>query len=137
MAINIRGLKESLKGVDEVLDQVTSEELEVKDIRELSEIAGQKYKLEVVLENWNDQHQEERRLRKKVAWTILVTLLIQIFLINLSFFLIGFGWMEVEQWLATSFILAVFVEIISLTLIVLKYLFPDIAGEMIAMVKSL
>lgn len=99
------------------------------------ENTGQKFK--IILTAWEVQQKEERNLRRKFALAILIVLLVQIMAINVAFFLIGFKKMEVEKWVATTFIIAVFSEIVSMTLIVLRYLFPKASKELMELVQKL
>lgn len=114
---------------------VTSDDLDTYKTYNEVQNTNQKYK--IILEAWEAQHREERDLRRKFAIAIFIVLLLQIVAINVTFFLIGFKKMEVEEWVATTFIIAVFSEIVSMTLIVLRYLFPKASKELMELVQKL
>ncbi len=89
------------------------------------------------MDAWREQHSEERKMRKEFATAIIVALFAQILIINTSFFLIGFNVIVVPQWVATTFIVSVFTEIISMTMLVLRYLFPKVGSEVRKLIKNL
>ncbi|UOQ74036.1 hypothetical protein [Hymenobacter cellulosilyticus] len=61
----------------------------------------------------------------------------QILLVNTCFFLIGFNVLHVDADLSKIFVLAVFAEIVSMVLIVLRYLFPQVGTEFLQLIKEL
>jgi len=103
----------------------------------LREIEDKSHKLRTVLEAWEKQQHEERSLRQSYAKKLLVALFVQMGLVNLAFFAVGFGWLVVEQWVANTFILGVFAEIAAMTLIVIKYLFPKIGADVLGLIEKL
>lgn len=121
--------------VKQVGSQVTSDQVDT--YKTFNEVQNTNQKYKIILTAWEAQHREERNLRRKFAIAIFVVLLIQILAINVTFFLIGFKKMEVEKWVATTFIIAVFAEIVSMTLIVLRYLFPKASKELMELVQKL
>ncbi len=102
----------------------------------LEEIRNRSQKLQIILNTWNTQQTEERNLRRTYAKWLLIALFSQIVLINAAFFLIGFGLMAVEKWVATTFIIAVFFEISALLLVVVNYLFPKVGSELIKLLEK-
>lgn len=102
----------------------------------LEEIRNRSQKLQIILNTWNTQQTEERNLRRTYAKWLLIALFSQIVLINAAFFLIGFGLMTVEKWIATTFIIAVFFEISALLLVVVNYLFPKVGSELIKLLEK-
>ena len=130
------GLSKELS--DKVLSfgaSVTKDDVDV--YARIHEVENKSYKLRRVLAAWEHQHSEERALRKTYAKWLLVILSVQALLINVAFFLIGFGWLVVEQWVATSFIVAVYGEVAAMTLIVVKYLFPDVRPDVLNLIEDL
>jgi len=103
----------------------------------LREIEDKSYKLRTVLEAWERQQSEERALRQGYAKKILIALFVQMGLVNIAFFAMGFGWLAVEQWVANTFILAVFGEIGAMALIVIKYLFPEVGMDVLGLIEKL
>lgn len=127
--------------VEEIGEAVYSnKELDEKKIsgyERLTKAKDQSFKLQTLVGAWQRQNKAERKLRQKVAWCILVALGIQIILVNVTFFLIGFKEIVVDENLAKIFILAVFAEIVSMVLIVLRYLFPITGNEFLQLIKEL
>lgn len=127
--------------VEEIGEAVYSnKELDEKKIsgyERVTKAKDQSFKLQTLVSAWQRQNKAERKLRQKVAWCILVALAIQIILVNTTFFLIGFKVIAVDENLAKIFILAVFAEIVSMVLIVLRYLFPITGNEFLQLIKEL
>jgi hypothetical protein len=121
--------------VSEIGGPVTSEQ--ISNIGKLTEISDKSFKLRTVVNAWQNQHSEERIMRRGFAIAILIALFIQIAAINTAFFLIGFKIISVERWVSTTFIISVFVEIVSMTMLVLRYLFPKMGTELMQLVKNI
>jgi hypothetical protein len=118
----------------------SNEELDEKKIagyERVTKAKDQSFKLTTLVNAWQRQNKAERKLRQKVAWCILVALAVQIILVNVTFFLIGFKVMVADAELAKIFILAVFAEIVAMVLIVLRYLFPQTGNEFLQLIKEL
>jgi hypothetical protein len=103
-----------------------------KDIdtyRQLREIDDQSKFLRTVVNTWQKQQNQDREMRKSYAFWLMVGLAIQAAIVNLVFFLIAFGKVEVDPWTARTFIVAVFTEIAALALIVVKYLYQPTSDQ--------
>ena len=123
-------LPESIKPlVLSVGAKVTSAEL--SNYATLRTIEDRSFKIRTLVNAWEHQHTEERDLRKTYGRWILVGLLAQMISVNLAFYLIGFGVMKVEVWMANSFIMAVFGEIAAMSFFVIKHLFPKVESELL------
>jgi len=109
---------------------------QIDDYERLEGIRNRSQKLQIILTTWETQQTEERNLRKTYAKWLLIALFTQIVLINAAFFLIGFGFMVVERWVATIFIVAVFFEISALLLVIVNYLFPKVGSELIKLLEK-
>jgi len=103
----------------------------------LQEIFDKSAKLQRILEAWERQHTEERSMRRTYAKWLLIALFIQAFIVNVAFFAIGFGYLTVSEWVANSFILAVFGEIAAMTFFIIKYLFPKTSADVLATLEKL
>jgi hypothetical protein len=114
---------------------VSPDEIEVYG--RYQEIADRSAKLRTILAAWERQHTEERQMRQRYARWLLVGMFIQMALVNFAFFAIGWGWIQVSQWVATSFILAVFGEISGMVFFIVKYLFPKVSSDVLATVEKL
>lgn len=125
-------LKEKIISIGESL----TDSSQIDDYEKLERIRNRSQKLQIILNTWETQQTEERNLRKTYAKWLLIALFTQIILINAAFFFIGFGFMTVEKWVATTFIVAVFLEISALLLVVVNYLFPKVGSELIKLLEK-
>ena len=121
--------------VKEIGSAVTSDDVDT--YRQIREIEDKSYKLKIVLDAWKAQKKEERKWRNIYAGVLLGFLFIQIVVVNVSFFLIGAGKLKVEEWVANTFIIAVFGEVASMTLVIVRYLFPKTGEEFPKIIEGL
>lgn len=136
MAQNIIDTFRISKGqIEEIGSAVTSDDIDT--YRQIREIEDKSYKLKIVLDAWKAQKKEERKWRNIYAGVLLLFLFIQIVIVNVSFFLIGAGTLKVEEWVANTFIIAVFGEVASLTLVIVRYLFPKTTEEFPKIIEGL
>lgn len=91
-------------------------------------IEDESYELRTIVASWEKQQSDERDLRNRYAKWLVIALFIQIAIINIAFFLMGFSLITVERWVASSFIVGVFVEVTGMTFVVVRYLFPTQHG---------
>lgn len=103
----------------------------------LEDIRNRGRKLRTVLKAWETQQREERGLRRFYAKGLLVALFAQILLVNAAFFAVGLGYLTVDKWVATTFIMAVFAEIVALVTVVNKYLFPKVGSEVLDLIEKM
>ena len=103
----------------------------------IQEITDKSKKQSTILEAWERQHSEERKLRKTYAQWLLIGLFVQMLLVNAAFLAIGLKWIQVDKWVASAFILAVFSEIASMTFFIIKYLFPKVSSDVLATLEKL
>ena len=103
----------------------------------MEDIRNRSRKVQTVLDTWETQQTHERALRSRYANYLLVVLSLQIVLINIAFFCIGLGYLVIDKWVATTFIMAVFFEITTLVLVVIKYLFPKVGTEVLDLIEKL
>ena len=122
--------------VESIGSPVTNEDVEIYE--RIRRIEDSSYSLRTVMVAWEKQQTEERNLRSRYAKWLVIVLSLQIVVINIAFFLIGFGWLNIEEWVASSFIVGALLEISSMIFVVVRYLFPtnirislprDIQGE--------
>jgi len=114
---------------------VEPEDIDVYD--KLSAIHDRSKKLRTILKAWNSQQNADRELRKKYAHWILVGLSAQILLAMVVLFFIGFGLMNLPEWVAAVFFAGVFTEIVGLTTLVMRYLFGDRGSELLKLVEQI
>jgi len=115
--------------------QVTSKDID--SYGKFRDIENKALKLQRLLKTWTAQQEAERKLRKTYATWLLVALSAQVVLINLAFFLLGLKVLNVEVWVANTFIIAVFTELASMTWFVVKYLFPKDSQGLLNLIEKL
>lgn len=110
---------------------------DIDHFERIEDIRNRSRKLKTVLTAWETQQKEERGLRRTYANYLLAALFLQILLINGAFFGIGAGYLVVEKWVATTFIMAVFFEVVALVLVIVKYLFPKVGSEVLNLIEKI
>ena len=73
----------------------------------------------------SDERRNNRRLRLIYAGAMLALFFMQIVAVNAFAFLIGFGIIEVDRWVATTFVGGTLGQVSGMTVVVLRYLFPS------------
>jgi hypothetical protein len=114
--------------------EVTSKDIDAYS--KYQDIGHKEKKLDTVLKAWTAQEDEYRKARKRYANCILGALLVQGIVVNVAFFLIGNKKIEVDPWVANSFILGVFAEMATLSLVVFKYFFPSSPSSLVSLVEK-
>lgn len=104
---------------------------------QLQEIQDKSFRMRTVVNAWERQQTSERELRNRYAKWLLITLSVQMMFVNVAFFMLGLGYLSVEKWVATTFIMTVFGEVAAMTFIVVKYLFPEGASAVLALIERL
>lgn len=96
--------------------RVTSEDIDTYDRLEqlASRSAGQR---------------SERNLRLIYGWALLVLLSVEIVSVLAIAFLIGFQVIELDRWVATTFIGGTFTQVSGLAFLIVRYLFPVRPGD--------
>ena len=127
---------------DDLRDRVIDVVSEVKpsdldNYERIQNIENKRTKLNTLLQAWGKQQNEERALRAKYAKWLLSGLFVQMVLVDATFFAIGMKWLAVDQWVASSFILAVLADIGAMTTIVTKYLFPKQNSDILDIIEKL
>lgn len=112
--------------VQSIGEPVTNDDVTIYE--RVRRIEDASYELRTIVASWEKQQSDERDLRNRYAKWLVIALFIQIAIINIAFFLIGFGLITVERWVASSFIVGVFFEVTGMTFVVVRYLFPTQHG---------
>lgn len=110
---------------------------DIDHLERMEDIRNRSRKIKTVLSAWETQQKEERGLRRTYANYLLAALFLQILLINAAFFGIGAGYLVVEKWVANTFIMAVFFEVVALVLVIVKYLFPKVGSEVLNLIEKI
>ena len=121
--------------VVEVRKEVTPEDVD-SWIR-LQGAEDRRYKLRTVVEAWDSQQTEDRKMRRRYAKVFMWIIGLQILAINTAFFLIGFGIITIGKMTLEVFFVSVFAEIVSMTLVILKYLFPKLGTELLKLLENM
>ena len=110
---------------------------EIEPWARLREVEDRSYRLRTLVQAWEHQQREERRLRRDYASRLLWIWIVQALAVNLSFALIGLRILVVDQWVASAFILSVFAELVGMVLIVMRYLFPKGGDSLLNLLERL
>ena len=71
----------------------------------------------------------ERTLRLTYGWALLILLSVEIVSVLVIAFLIGFEAIELDRWVATTFIGGTFTQVSGLAFLIVRYLFPVRSGD--------
>jgi hypothetical protein len=123
------------KLIKSIGDTVTPPDID--SYERIQKIQDSSFRLRTILNAWEKQQMEERALRRRYASWLLIGLFIEVMIANVGFFFIGFGLINVSEWIANAFIVGVFGEIAAITLIVVRYLFPQTGKEILDMIQKL
>jgi hypothetical protein len=103
----------------------------------MQKVEDSSFRLRTILNAWDKQQSEERSLRRTYASWLLVGLFLELIIANIAFLCVGLGMLVVPQWVASTFFVGVFGEILGLTVIVVRYLFPKVGDELLQMIQKL
>jgi len=109
-------------GVLGITSEIQPEHLE--NARILQTMRDDSWALQAVVTAWKDERDLDRSLREKYAQATLLGLGVEIVFAIVSFFLIGSGCLKVDQWVANTFFVVVFMQIAAAAHAIIKYLFP-------------
>ena len=76
-------------------------------------------------------------MRGRYASYLMIAMAAQMVAINVVFVLMGCGKLTFEPWTGRTFVMAVYIEVIALIHIVVKYLFAPSGSEMLRLAASL
>ena len=107
---------------EQIQEQVKEES---KHIAETWEQQNKTYKLKYVLNIWSTSHKEELNMKRIVAIVIFSLLIFEMILVGIAFFFMGFKLIEIETWVAETFIAGIIIQIFAIATIVVKGLFPQ------------
>ena len=80
------------------------------------------------LHSRTEGERDDRRLRLVYGITLLALLSSQIIAITVFTFLVGFGYMNIDRWISTTFVGGTLGEVSGLAFLVVRYLFPVSGG---------
>ena len=124
---------------------VESRVIETSPIGEKELDAASKYqaamdksqKLRALLAAWENQHKEERAMRKQYAKWLLGAMISQLALVNVTVFLVGNGTLTFDPWVVKIFIVSVFGEVAAMTFWVVKFLFPKMSSDVLGVLEKM
>jgi len=95
----------------------------INDLIKMREATDKSYKIRRLINSWAIQQTQERKLRKLYAQCFIGFLAAQLLFMIVAFFLIGCQVIVLSDMQFNTFFISSFGEIVSLVLIVTKYLF--------------
>jgi len=95
------------------------------------------YKLRAIVDAWDKQQSEDRKMRKGYAWFFIILIAIQIIAINAFFLLVGLKIIKIDPLFLKVFFIPVLAEIVTMTLVILKYLFPKSGSDVLELIRKL
>jgi hypothetical protein len=120
--------KTTYEEVNKLLQNVPTKKLSSEDLNSykiIADVQARRFKMQTILGIWKRSQDDERSLRRIVAYWVLAGLFVQLAAGNTAFFLYGFGIFEVPEWVAQAFFIGMYTQIVSIVLIVVKSLFPS------------
>jgi hypothetical protein len=108
---------------------------QIDSYAQISQVERENARHAAILEAWKTQHGQEINLRERYAFFLLGLMAVQVLLVNIAFFLIGFGYMTIDEWTARTFMMAVFAELAAMTFWIVKYLFPPATKSILELLK--
>jgi len=121
--------------VNVVLDELHSGD--IADLERINKIQNDALKINTVLYAWTRQQNQERKLRKNYAYWILAGIFIQAIFIDILIIMLGRGVLVLENWIVSTTIITIFLEIVGLATVVVQYLFPKKDSEILNIIKDL
>jgi len=116
--------------VDEVNNRVKMIEAQIK-LRKVDEL----------LKTWKEHQESEGKIRKEIARWVFLILCAELMVGNGAFILYGFKLLSFPEWLAVSFFIGMYVQVISVVMVVVNGVFPkpkeDFLGRLTDIIKDL
>lgn len=111
------------------VEELTSDE-EFSQLARRKRLESELSQQRAILEAWESQQNDDRKLRKRYANWLLGLVSIQVFLMSAAFFALGLGYLKFQEVVAEVFMVGTFTEISALVLIVVRYLFPSGSNQL-------
>lgn len=111
--------------------------VDIETLERMRKMEDSSFKVRTLIASWERQQTQERSLRKGFAWGILIMLFLEVLLVGAAFFAIGFGYIDVAEWVAATFVMGVFSKIAAMTFFILKYLFPSDSSKLLSTIEKL
>ena len=121
--------------VKQLGDPVTQKD--VDSYLKIQDAEDKSYRLRAIVGAWDKQQTADRKMRRGYAWFFIGIIAFQIVAINVAFFLIGYDVIKLDPLVLKVFFIPILAEIVSMTLIILKYLFPEFGTELLELIRKL
>lgn len=102
-----------------------------------TEASDRSYRVRTIINEWSIQQREDRALRRRYANWVLGFLGFELLFISVAFLLIGSGAIVVMESVSQVFIGSVFAQVIAVSAVVMKYLFPDSSVRFLELLEKL
>ena len=93
------------------------------------------YVITSLVDTWQRQQEEDRKLKSKYGIWVMVLLLSEIIFLGIVFVFIGLGHLVFNELVINAFVLTVFGQIIGIVYIIVKNLFSD-GNQIIDIIKE-
>ena len=94
-------------------------------------------KIDTIFSHWKTEADEVRNARKPVAYWLLGAMISQGILADVAFFLLGLGYLQVDEWTARIFIMSVFAELAAMVFFIVKYLFSRTDRDLLNLIEKI
>lgn len=121
--------------IKEIEEPVTGADLD--SYERVQKINDNSFRLRTVLKTWEKQQTEERTMRRSYAKWIFIGLFIEILVANIAFFGMALNLFDIAPSVSNTFFVSVFCEIVAITLIVVRYLFPSRKDSLLEWIHKL
>ena len=119
-------------------DKIKKEEYKDSHYQSHAELIGFEFKLgNLIIDLWKNREGAEKESRNKLTEFLSRILLYQLFVVNFFVFLIGFGYLDINESIAKTFITGTFVELTALLGVVFAYIFKERKVEPLKIVLDL
>lgn len=98
-------------------------------------------KVDELLNTWKDHQKNERQIRTQIARWVFIILSVELLIGNTAFILFGCKVLTFPEWLAVSFFIGMYVQVISVVMVVVNGVFPkpkeNFLGRLTDVIKDL
>lgn len=120
--------------VDKIGDPVSPSDVDT--YAKLKNVLDQSHRVRTIVNAWKKQQDQERDMRGRYAFALIIAMMVQAVIINTIFLLIGCGKLTYEPWTAKVFITAVFAELAAMVFFIVKYLFRPGADKVLELASD-
>ena len=129
-------LPETLRALVKSIDTPVSSD-DIDTYTRLRDVEDRSHRVRTILAAWSNQQQHDREMRQRYASWLAWIMSAQLLVLNVAFILVGIGTLRLDKWTVNLFVVSVFGEIVALTVIVVKYLFPTTSDKLLDLLRHL